>query len=109
MLGGTEIHSDESDPSVGRFYYAIGEDTVIEVAVPTNSDTPEGRDLAAAGNAVHSITFATTDLAGATGFLGERGIGTTAMATGAVHIDLDPGHGLNVLLTDRPLPGDTRS
>jgi extradiol dioxygenase family protein len=108
-LGGTLIHTDESDPSTPRAYYAIGEDTVIEAVAPTTTDTPEGSDHAEVGNGVHSITFATADLAGARAFLAEQGIDAAETAQGHVRVDLDPAHGLRMGLTDQKIPGDNRS
>ncbi|MGF1600049.1 MAG: VOC family protein [Acidimicrobiales bacterium] len=107
VLGGRLLHRD-TDPQGQRAYYAIGEDTVIEVVVPADPDSRAGRDLAAAGNAVHAITFLTADLDRATAFLAEHGIGVSALPGGDVHVDLDPGHGLDLRLTDRVIPGDAR-
>lgn len=109
VLRGTPLHTDLSDPATPRAFYAIGEDTVIEAVAPTSDDTPEGADHARAGNAVHAITFATDDLAGARAFLAGKGLTVTDAAPGHVWIDLDPGHGLRVGLTDQSVPGDSRS
>jgi hypothetical protein len=109
VLGGRRLHTDTSDPALTRRYYAIGEDTVVEVAVPTDASTPEGRDLAAAGNAVHAITFATADLDRAAHFLAKNNVAVTRATDHDLHLDLAPDHGLNVFLTDRVIPGDTRS
>jgi hypothetical protein len=94
---------------VARSFFAVGEDTVIEVAVPTDASSPEGRDLASAGNAVHALTFTTADLERATAFLTEHGVPTTRTSEHDLHLDLSPAHGLNVFLTDRTIPGDTRA
>jgi extradiol dioxygenase family protein len=107
-LGGRLMHADNSDPTRPRAFYAIGDDTVIEAVAPTTTDTPEGADHAAAGNAVHAITFATADLAGARAFLAQHGLGTTEVDPHTVWVDLDARHGLRLGFTDRTLPGDTR-
>jgi catechol 2,3-dioxygenase-like lactoylglutathione lyase family enzyme len=109
ILGGELIHTDDRDPGVARWYYAIGEDTVVEVAVPADGTSAEGRDLAAAGNAVHGITFTTADLDRALAFLSEQGVATTPASPGTVHLDLDPAHGLNLFLTAATVPGDARA
>ena len=103
------VHSDTTDPAVGRWYYAIGEDTVVEVAVPADDASAEGRDLAAAGNAVHGVTFTTADLDRAVTYLSEQGITVTPTSDGTVHLDLDPAHGLNLFLTATTIPGDPRA
>jgi catechol 2,3-dioxygenase-like lactoylglutathione lyase family enzyme len=108
VLDGRLLHEDTTNPAAPRAYYAIGEDTVVEVVAPTDDTTPEGRDRAVAGNAVHAITFATVDLARAEAFCSEQGVATTRTSSGDIHLDLSPAHGLNLYLTDRPIPGDTR-
>lgn len=108
VLGGELLHTDDTQPAITRSYFAIGTDTVIEVAVPTDDSTPEGLDLAAAGNAVHGVTFAVADLGRAVEFLAAHGVATTPTSAGTVHLDLPPGHGLNLHLTERTIPGDRR-
>ena len=61
-----------------------------------------------AGNAVHAITFASADLDRAAAFLAEHGVATTRTSAHDLHLDLAPGHGLNMYLTDRTIPNDTR-
>ncbi len=107
-LAGTLLHTDTSNPAAPRAWWAIGEDSVVEVVAPTDASTPEGRDRAEAGNAVHAITFATADLDRAVAFLDEHGIATTRTGDADVRVDLDPGHGLNLHLTARTIPGDGR-
>ncbi len=107
-LGGEHLHTDLSEPTTPRAFYAVGEDTVIEAVAPTTDTTPEGADHAAAGNAVHAITFRTEHLAGAIAYLATRGLGVTEATPGHVWVDLDPGHGLRLGLTDRAIPGDRR-
>lgn len=108
-LGGTRIHVDTSNAATPRAYYAVGEDTVIEAVAPTSTNTPEGADQVVAGNAVHAVTFATTDLVGACKFLATHGISVTESAPGQVWLNLDPSHGLRMGLTDRAIPGDPRN
>jgi hypothetical protein len=107
VLGGAHLHTDD-DNGVSRAYYAIGEDTVIEVAAPRDGETPEGRDLARAGNAVYAITFASVDLDRAAAFLDDHGVPTARTSRHDLHVALAPQHGLNLFLTDRVLPNDTR-
>jgi catechol 2,3-dioxygenase-like lactoylglutathione lyase family enzyme len=109
VLGGDLVHTDTSNPAIGRWYYAIGEDTVVEVAVPADDSTAEGRDLAQAGPAVHGLTFTTSDLPRAVEFLGGRGIATTPTDEHTVRLDLPASHGLNVSLSESVIPGDPRA
>ena len=110
MLGGRQLHTDTTNAAAPRSYWAVGADTVIEVVAPTDSSTPEGRDRADAGNAVHAITFATADMGRAVEFLADRAVPTSRPAGDdhLLHLDLDRAHGLNLFLTDRSIPGDTR-
>ena len=108
-LGGELIHTDLSEPTTPRAFYAVGEDTVIEAVAPTTDTTPEGADHAAAGNAVHAITFATADLVGARDFLWTHGLGVTEVSPTHFWVNLDPGHGLKLGLTDGSIPGDRRT
>lgn len=107
ILDGRLLH-EASEAGADRAFYAIGEDTVVEVIVPTDPGSPAGQDLAANGNQVHAVTFATSDLDRAVAFLGEHGVPTTRVADHTVHLDLAPGHGHNLFLTNRPIPNDTR-
>jgi len=109
VLGGQLIHTDTPDSTVARRFYAIGEDTVIEVAVAADASSPEGKDLAIAGNAVHALTFTTADVERAAGFLAEQGVPTTRTSEHDIHLDLAAGHGLNIFLPDRVIPGDDRA
>jgi catechol 2,3-dioxygenase-like lactoylglutathione lyase family enzyme len=108
VLGGRLLHEANED-GADRAWYAIGEDTVVEVVVPTDPESPAGRDLAANGNQVHAVTFATADLDRAVEFLNSHGVATTNTADHTVHLDLAPGHGHNLFLTNRPIPNDTRA
>ena len=102
-LGGDLLKTDLTDPERPRSFHAVGHDTVIEAVAPTTDTTPEGADHRAAGKAVHAITFASADLAEARNFLASKNLTVTVVDEHNVWIDLDPGHGLRVGLTDRPV------
>jgi catechol 2,3-dioxygenase-like lactoylglutathione lyase family enzyme len=102
-LMGEHLATDESDPTRPRAYYAVGTDTVIDAVAPSTSSTPEGADYASAGSAVHAVTFATVDLDRAVDFLASRGIETFAEGEHQVWLDLDPGYGIRLGLTEKPV------
>ena len=102
-LMGERISLDTTDPSRPREYFAIGSETVIDAVAPTTDNTPEGADRAAAGAGVHSVTFATVDLDRAVGFLASKCIGVTREGEHQVWLDLDPGHGIRIGMTDSPV------
>jgi catechol 2,3-dioxygenase-like lactoylglutathione lyase family enzyme len=108
ILGGQLLHTETSDAAITRTFYAVGEDTVIEVAVPVDASSPEGRDRATAGNALYAVTFTTADLERACAFLTDHGVATTRTSEHDLHLDLPPAHGLNLFLTDHAIPGDAR-
>lgn len=61
-LGGTLIHKDEVPGRKRSLYYAVGEDTIIEAAQPLSPTSPEGMDLARAGEGIYSVTFKTRNV-----------------------------------------------
>ena len=50
-------------------FVAIGEDTIVELAQPTSSNTAEARDLEKNGEGVHALIFKTRNVARASDFL----------------------------------------
>ncbi|MGD9751541.1 MAG: VOC family protein [Acidimicrobiia bacterium] len=110
-LLGRLLHREEVPGSHIAAYWAVGEETVIEAYQPLDADSAAGRDLAANGEGVHALTFATADLDAAATFLRSKGhrldpVATPGGDTFAVH--LDPSFGLNLAFTSRRVPGDTR-
>lgn len=106
-LGGRLLHAEDTDDA-HREYWAVGEETVIEALQPRHGSTPAGRDLAANGEGVHAIVFASADLAGAAAFLQERGQRLDGRTADAFWMNEADSFGLRVGFTDRRIPGDTR-
>lgn len=106
-LGGKLLHAEET-PEEKRAYWAVGEETVIEAVQPLVSTTPAGGDLAANGEGVHAIVFASADLAAAAAFLREKGQRLEGETADAFWVDGDDSFGLRVGFTDRRVPGDSR-
>jgi catechol 2,3-dioxygenase-like lactoylglutathione lyase family enzyme len=61
-LGGALFHEEEVPGRKRSLYYAVGEDTIIEAAQPLSPTSPEGIDLARAGEGIYSVTFKTRNL-----------------------------------------------
>jgi catechol 2,3-dioxygenase-like lactoylglutathione lyase family enzyme len=61
-LGAEVIHHGQIPGRKRSLYFAVGEDTVVEAAQPLSSTTPEGKDLARAGEGIFSVTFKTRNL-----------------------------------------------
>lgn len=108
-LDGTVLATVE-EPGVKRAsYIAVGEETVIEAVQPLDPTTPEGRDLAATGEGVHAIVFATADLPGASAFLIDKGQRLEDGGPDRFFVDQDDSFGLRVGFTSAPVPNDQRS
>ena len=107
-LQGRLLHREEVPGSHIAAYWAVGEETVIEALQPLEATSVAGRDLAANGEGVHALTFATADLDGAAAFLRSRDQRLTATAADRFTVDLDPAFGLNLAFTSRRIPGDAR-
>jgi catechol 2,3-dioxygenase-like lactoylglutathione lyase family enzyme len=68
-LGAEVIHHGQIPGRKRSLYFAVGEDTVVEAQQPLSSTTPEGKDLARAGEGIFSVTFKTRNLERAADYL----------------------------------------
>jgi catechol 2,3-dioxygenase-like lactoylglutathione lyase family enzyme len=68
-LGAEVIHHGQIPGRKRSLYFAVGQDTVVEAAQPLSSTTPEGKDLARAGEGIFSVTFKTRNLERAADYL----------------------------------------
>ena len=101
-LGGTLVETRDGPDALRRFW-AVGDGTVVEAVQPLEAGTPEGRDLADNGEGVFALAFRTSDLAGAATFLEEKGQRLVDRTADSFRVDLDPGFGLRLSFTDRPI------
>jgi extradiol dioxygenase family protein len=108
VLGGKTIHEHESSGRKRSAFIAIGEDTVVELAQPTSSNTAEARDLEKNGEGVHALTFKTRNLARATDFLKSKQLKPEADGASAVALGREQAFGMVIGFTERPIPGDPR-
>lgn len=107
VLGGALLYEETLDGDQ-RAYYGVGEETVICAIQPADESTVAGADLAANGEGVHELVFATADLAGAAAFLEAKGQRLERRTDDGFWIDRDDAFGLRVGFTDLPIPNDTR-
>ncbi|MCC6437681.1 MAG: VOC family protein [Acidimicrobiales bacterium] len=107
-LLGRLLHREEVPGSHLAAYYAVGQETVIEALQPLDADSDAGRDLAANGEGVHALTFASSDLKRAAAFLQSKGQRLVGRSDDTFAVDLDPSFGLNVGFTSRSIPNDAR-
>ena len=61
-LGATLIHRQEVPGHKRSFFFAVGEDTIIEAAQPLAATSPEGRELEQAGEGIFGLTLKARNL-----------------------------------------------
>ena len=89
-------------------FLMLGNETVVEIAQPIDGDSRAGRDLTANGEIVHSITLRVAELAAATAYLTEKGVGLVARTDHTVVLDPADCFGAVIEITDALLPNDPR-
>ncbi len=108
VLGGKLIHEHETAGRKRSAFVAIGEDTIVELARPTSSNTAEARDLEQNGEGVHALTFKTRNVARASDFLKSKTLKPEADGAGAISLGREQCFGMVIGFTERPIPGDPR-
>jgi hypothetical protein len=107
-LGGKLIHEEESAGLKRSAFVAVGADSVVELAQPLSSNSPEAREMEQNGEGVYSIVFKTRDLAKANDFLKSKQLPPEPDGTDSVVLGKDQAFGMVVGFTQRSLPNDPR-
>ncbi|NOT54753.1 MAG: hypothetical protein HOP18_09135 [Deltaproteobacteria bacterium] len=102
-LGATLIHKAEVPGRKRSLYYAVGEDTVIEAAQPLSPTSPEGLDLARAGEGIYSVTFKTRNVQRAAEHLLAKGQRLTTEGDALV-LDRDQAFGMMIKFSEQGIP-----
>ena len=108
VLGGKLIHEEESAGLKRSAFVAVGADSVVELAQPLSSTSPEARDMDQNGEGVYSIVLKTRDLAKANDFLKSKGLRPEAAGADSIALGKDQAFGMVVGFTQRALPNDPR-
>ena len=108
ILGGKLLHQHDTQGRKRSAFVAVGEDTIVELAQPTDSSSAEARDLEKNGEGVHALTFKTRNLARAAEFLKSKDIRPETDGAGAIAFGPEQAFGMVIGFTERPLPGDPR-
>jgi catechol 2,3-dioxygenase-like lactoylglutathione lyase family enzyme len=109
-LDGKLLHEEENAASQTRSaFIAVGTTTVIEVATPLNGDGLLAQDLAKNGDIIHSITWGVKDIAKAGQFLRANGVGVDERTADTYLMDPADTFGAVMYVSQRRIPGDTRS
>jgi extradiol dioxygenase family protein len=107
-LGGKLIHAEESAGHKRSAFVAVGEDTVVELAQPLSSTSPEAQDMEQNGEGTYALYFKTRDLAKATDFLKSKSLRPEAAGKDSVVLGKDQAFGMVIGFTQRSLPNDPR-
>ena len=108
VLGGTQIHEEETPGRKQSVFVAIGEDTVVELIQPHSPSSWEGQDLEKNGEGVHSLIFKTKDLGKARDFLRTKQMQPEQDGADSIVLGPDQAFGMVVGFTQRVLPNDPR-
>ena len=87
-------------------HYLVGEDTVVEMMDPGDTDTVAARDLARVGPSVTGVTFTVRDLAGAAEWLEMMKAPVAEVTEAEIRLDVDRTWGCEYRFTERVLTGD---
>lgn len=107
-LGGKLLHEEETPGQKKSAFFAVGEDTVIEVAQPLSMASPEGRDMEQAGEGIYSVTFKTKDLKRAADFLRSKKQRIEAQGADSLVLNREDAFGMVIGFTQRRIPNDPR-
>lgn len=102
-LGGMPIHENEVPGRKRSRYYAVGEDTIIEATQPLSPTSPEGIDLARAGEGIYSVTFKTRNLQRAAEHLVAKGQRCTEDGDSLV-LDSSQAFGMRIGFSEQDIP-----
>jgi catechol 2,3-dioxygenase-like lactoylglutathione lyase family enzyme len=108
VLNSKLIHEDETPGRKKSAYVVVSEDSIVELAQPLSTSTPEGRDLEKNGEGLFAMTFQSKDLGRAQEFLKSKGITPAAEGKHGITLGADQAFGMTVGFTDQVVTGDPR-
>jgi hypothetical protein len=108
ILGGRLIHEEEAAGRKHSAFVAVGEDTVVELAQPLSTTSPEGREMEENGEGIYSVIFKTADLARANAFLRSKQLRPEPDGADSIVLGKDQAFGMVMGFTQRKLPNDPR-
>jgi len=107
-LGGKLMCEEEVTDRKKSAFVAVGEDTVVELAQPLSSASPEGRDMEQNGEGIYAITFKTKSVKRAQDFLESKHQSPAADGADTIVLGKEQAFGMVVGFTERALPNDPR-
>lgn len=108
VLNSKLIHEDETPGRKKSAYVVVSEDSIVELAQPLSTSTPEGRDLQKNGEGLFAMTFQSKDLGRAQEFLKSKGVVPAAEGKHGITLGADHAFGMTVGFTDQAVTGDPR-
>ena len=104
VLGGRRILEEETAGRKRSAYFALGEETVMEVAEPLSPAAPEGQELEMCGETIYSVTFKVKDLGAAASFLESQKVRVEPDGSGSMVLNREDSLGAVLGFTERSLP-----
>ncbi len=109
LLHGAIVHEEMNNVSGAKSaYLAIGEDSLVELAQPTTSDSLIANDIERCGEILHAVTFRVKDIDEAERFIQDNGVGVRSRTEDTFLLDPADTFGAVIYLTQRTVPGDPR-
>jgi catechol 2,3-dioxygenase-like lactoylglutathione lyase family enzyme len=108
VLNSKLIHEDETPGRKKSAYVVVSEDSIVELAQPLSTTTPEGRDLEKNGEGLFAMTFQSKDLSRAQEFLKSKAITPAVEGKHGITLGADQAFGMTVGFTDQAVKGDPR-
>ena len=110
VLDGAPLPDQEATVPGGiARYVAVGEDTILELLAPGDTDSVHARDLARVGPSVTGVTFTVRDVPQAASALEYHQEFLAGVAEHEIVFDVTKTWGCEYRLTDRVLSGDPRA
>jgi methylmalonyl-CoA/ethylmalonyl-CoA epimerase len=89
-------------------FVAVGEDTIVELAQPISSNSPEARDMERNGEGIHALTFKTKNLTRAADFLKSKGLRPEPEGSDSFALGQESAFGMVIRFTQGALRNDPR-
>jgi catechol 2,3-dioxygenase-like lactoylglutathione lyase family enzyme len=108
-LHGTMLLENDSPLTMTRStYVAVGDHTIVELAVPLEADTLAGRDLSKNGEIMHSVAFQVADIDNAERHLTSKGVRIAGRDDTTLLTDPETTFGAPFRFTTASVAGDPR-
>ncbi len=108
VVGGTLLHEEAIAGRKSSVYFALGNETVMELAQPLSSSSAEGRELERCGEGLYSVTIKVNDIRKAESFLRSKRMRIEAQDGGSFVLNREDSLGAVLGFTERQLPNDHR-